>query len=319
MSIQIQLSHPIAATNTTSPHRPLRTRELADLIYLVGFNHDPDALTEVINHRPVFSFGTRDRLLLPDFLHHLLMTQTKGQASEMSLLWERAHDLTLDKLTVLGQPTSRDGDAGNDATTKRGRSRKGVDCANYYAALRRLLQDDPAFTGARGILERENEAARQFQLFVKRNRYWSYLEARREASLMFVKRFEWCLNGCGKITVLMPKYLTGGECRKWLEKNVPDPDPKAPGEKERIQAIINGRLAIPQLIPLHRVMSAAQGQVQPRFDLDRDDTSSPSFTDFLAQEKALSAELQRPSIRKLGPAGIDDLVHAIIENLTLQR
>jgi hypothetical protein len=297
------------------PHRPLRTRELADLIYLVGFNHDPDALTEVINHRPVFSFGTLERLLLPDFLRHLLMTQTKGQASKMSLLWERAHDLTSDKFTVLARPARQGDDGGGDAVTKLGRSRKGVDCAHYYAALWRLLQDNPAFTEARGILERENEAAIQFQLSVTRNRYWSYREAHREASLMFVKRFEWCLNGCGKITVLMPKYLKGAECRQWLEKNVPHPNPKAPGEKERIQAIINERLVIPQLVPLDRVMSATQGSVQPKIDLDKDNKPPPSFVDFLAREKALSAELQRPSIRKLGPTGIDRLVHAISDNL----
>ncbi len=315
MNIQTQLPPPITAANTIPQHRTLKDRELADLFYMVGFEHDPGALSEIVHHRRAFSFGTKEHIPLPDFLCSLLTARESEEGSRTSQLWERAHELMVFKLGVLSHPSGSHGGVGNDTAANGRRSRKRIDCANYYAALWRLLQDDPVFTEARGTLEREKEAARQFQLFVTRNRYWSYIEARREARLMFVRRYVWRLNGRGKIEVLMPKYLKGVDCRKWLERNVPDPDPTAPGEKERIQAIINGRLEIPQFVPLNPVALPAQGTVQPKIDPDMGEKSSPSFIDLLAREKALAADLQRPSIRELGPKRIEELVHAIGDNL----
>jgi len=315
MSIRTQLPAPTTAANTTSPHRPLKDQELAALVYKVGFEHDQEALAEIVHHRPVFSFGTKERLLLPDFLCLLLTTGKSEKESRTSQFWERAHEILLLKLGVLGRPSGPHGGGGGDTASKGCRSRRGIDCANYYAALWKYLRNNPVFAGARGTLEREKEAARQFQLFVTRNRHWSYLEARREVRLMFLRRYVWCLNGRGKIEVLMPKYMKGVECRKWLEINVPHPNPKAPGEKERVQAIIDRRLSIPRIVPLDRVALSAQGSSQPQVNLNIDDEPPPSFIDFLAREKALAVDLQRPSIRKLGPARIEELVHAIGDNL----
>ena len=167
-------------------------------------------------------------------------------------------------------------------------------------------------------IELECALGRLLQAFVTRHFHLSLLEARRSANPS-ISRYVWRVNGIGAVTLWMPKALRGVERKTWLEKNVVDCDPSRPGERERVQAIIDTRLSRGGFVPLHQVEYRLS-----RGERSRDHGQAPSLpkeggvdlAQFIAAEKADSIDLQRPAIRAIGPVNLRALVLAVFENIT---
>jgi hypothetical protein len=231
-------------------------------------------------------------------------------------LWDLARDLTLGKFTQLQRNDAKEVQehAPDDETEPKSR----VDCSNYYAAFVKGLEKDEGFRAASGALEQDRIVAVRLQRFVNHHFYLSYLEAKRQAN-PFISRYTWHVDGRGSITVWMPKYLTGKRRSAWLREHVDNPDPRRPGERRRIQDIIDKHLAIPRFVPFDPWRDAGCPSGFPAPDVQTDRRMRPSFAQYLAREKAVSADLQRPAIRKLGPEKIERLVNVVVPNLVTRE
>ncbi len=292
--------------------RPLRFFSLYHLVEQIVNGRTSQALEELLSHRPVFRFDGKKDLLLPDYLFAAWAYWTEHARTRTTLLWDRARDLTLDKFTSL--PIRNGRRVQQRAPGDNAGLRKRVDCRNYYVSLLDAIESDEGFSAASGLLERDHLAAVCFHRFANHHFYMSYLEARRREN-PFISRYTWRVDGKGKITIWMPKYLSGRKRGAWLKKHVQNPDPKQSGERERIQTIVNERLVIPRFVAFEPHRDTKQPGRLPAPDVEASARMRPSIADFLAREKAVSADLQRPSIRKLGPEIIEQLVKAVMLNL----
>ncbi len=296
--------------------RILSNQSLFNLVAFIARDRDVDALMEILSYRKSFCFEGRRNLVLPDYLSAMWRNRLERRSKEPTQLWDRARDLTLDKFTALPGITGAQTRARDPGDENGPGSR--VDCRIYYAALLKNLEADKEFRTASGSLEQDHVVAVKFQKFVNHHFYFSYLEARRQMN-PFISRYSWRVDGRGTITVWMPKYLKGRERRVWLEKHMDNPDPKRSGERARIQGIIDEVLAIPGFVPLdtQREVSLSSGFPPP--DVEADRKMRPSFVAFLAREKAVSADLQRPTIRRLGFENIERLVNIVVPNLVTRE
>lgn len=296
--------------------RPFKSCSLYHLVEQLVNGCTSDALEELLSHRRVFCFAGEGNLLLPDFLLTLWEHRTEAARTRTTSLWDRARDLTLDKFSSM--PSAKNAVMTGRVPGDDPKPHTRVDCRNYYAALLKTVEKDKGFRATTGILERDHFLAVCFQRFVNHHFYLSYLEARRREN-PFISRYTWRLDGKGKITVWMPKYLSGKARGAWLKEHVPNPDPKRPGERDRVQAIVDEGLSIPRLLVFEPERHADPPSGIPAPDVAANANMRPSFTDFLAREKAQSIELQRPSIRELGPEKVERLVKTIVPNLSLRQ
>ena len=311
--------------------RPYAEKGLYELATLISGNEDAAAVKELLVHRVVGRDGRDRDVGIIGYLCSLRRRHTGRDVDEDAELWDRAYDVTLEKFSHLPAPGSErkatvvsnphgstsegDGTTGGppptEVQTDADCDNSRVNCALYYAAFLRHLQEDPRFAAAKDPLEADAAAASALRVFIRRHFYLSYLEARRHAN-PFISRFAWRIPNRGSITVWMPKYLNGRERRRWLETHVDSPDPKAPGERARVQAIIDARLAIPRWTTLgeHRTANRVAAP-----ESGHETGTVTRLVTFIAREKATSAREQRPAIRRLGPERIEDLVVAILNNL----
>lgn len=298
--------------------RPFRTVGLVELFNHIVDDSDRGAIREFLEYRRIFRWADGDKpLSLPEYLYKT-WTKWNNQGGRVATkVFDRAYDLTLDKFTSLPGTGGKGvgARAGDDATGPASR----VDCRKYYAALLRNIEEDETFCTASGALEQDHVVAVKFQKFVNHHFHLSYLEALRQQMNPFISRYSWCVDGKGTITVWMPKYLKGRERRAWLEKHVDNPDPERLGERERIQDIIDEKLAIPRFVPIDMQCESGRSSGFPAPNVEADRKMRPNFVAFLAREKALSADLQRPAIRRLGFEKIERLVNIVVPNLVTRE
>ncbi len=290
--------------------RWFRHHSVYDLISLIVHDSSVEAKEELVCYRKLFLFEGQGYVLLPDYLVAMWRDRAEKVRRGPTLLWDLARDMTLDKFTAL--PGIDGEDVLQKASDEETDSVSKADCRLYYDALLNGLESNEEFRVASGTLAQDHVVAVQFQKLVNYHFHMSYLEALRKRN-PFVSRYNWCLDGRGTITVFMPKYLK--QRRAWLDKHVDNPDPDRLGERERIQNIINEKLAIPRFVPIDTQREVGRCSGFPAPDVEADRKMRPSFVAFLAREKALSADLQRPGIQKLGFEKIERLVHIAVPNL----
>ena len=295
-----QSSSRAAASDVCDQHDKSGLRELIEAIVT---NADRDALHQLLEKRPVFFKGDNSRALLTDYIHFLYLRGNGGSAKVATQVLDKAHDLTLDKFSNLV----------DDKKVCAGVKRSGPSCRYYYAAFLEWREKVDSGPDGGGETEREYRDAWSLQRFVARHFYLSLLEARRSINPT-VSRYTWNVDGKGAVTVWLPKTLGGSERRQWLENNVDLPDPSRPGERERIQALVDARLARGGLIPLENIdgtLACATTDAHPHFE----GRTPFSLPEFVAREKAMSIDLQRPAIAALGKRALERLVLDIFENL----
>jgi hypothetical protein len=275
---------------------------------------DPLALKEFHNNRTVFRFrsGEKREMRFIEFMNGLCerVEKDKSLGRQAFEIAAKAYDLTLDKFSNLpGQPSSPlKADLDKDRAERGG----GSDCRYYYKAylarITKLFKNKPPASQ----IEAEEREALCMQGLVRNHFYKSQLEAMRRL-YTFWSRYTWIING-GAIRVWLPVFIRGRKRGEWLAKNITDPDPKSPNEKQRIQRMINEKL----------VFQAMEGQLEDLADPDTEQNQIWSKTEeqfgislaiVVADEKAKNIHEQRRSIRNLGEEKLKHLILRIFEDI----
>ena len=281
---------------------------LVDLAQCIFRGSDREALRELHDNRTLFHGSSERRVLMAEFLLNLKDRDIAFQwCGHDAVAVECAYDLTLAKFLNLPAVGHDSAPGGED---------DGPDCRYYYKAFHdyvtESLQEHPTST----VIETELGAAEILQRMVTRHFYLSCLECRRR-TLKLVKRYCWRING-RSLTVWLPIELAGGRCRTWLEANVPDVDPSRPGERDRIQTVIDRLWSSRRVFSLDRLPQ--QGQA-----VSTDSGCRPSFVEeemsahglagFVAEEKAANIAEQRPAIRTMGEDRLKELIRTVFGSL----
>lgn len=273
-----------------------RSLPMAELFRRVADNRDAAALHELHENRIIVRTADGRNLLPAQYLISLFERNQPALGDHA----QRAYDMTIDKFHHLPKGC------------------KGVNCAKYFQACYRkfqeLLDKHPGMDEA----GKEALAASVLRNFMTRHFYLSVRESLR-GSDPFVSRYFWHVNG-GSLCLLFPKGVCGSIRRVWLESNVTDADPSRPGERRRVQTLIDryfekGRfvgeeyaeeqLASSRIPPVPRKKPGPE--LEPGLDL----------AETVAGEKASIAHTLRPAIRVLGPEKIRELVLRIFTDLEL--
>jgi len=277
---------------------------LIELIQRIVADADHEALTELHENRRHFSYGNRRELRLVSYIDCLRLY---GPAKDNRELSDRAYSLTIDKFTRLPDQTADAGRADERAPGT------GVDCRNYYRAFLRLLYTGPRRRRRPTSLTGEQEAAWRLQGLVLRHFHLSLRECRRNGEMT---RFTWKME-TGELHLQMPRSIAGPERRKWLEANVPDCDPRRPGETARVQAIVDAQLkpvSFNDVILAEHLHDGAETSTRTIW-FAPGCIESRGLAETVATEKAESVHVQRPAIRKLGADRLEELVRRTFASL----
>jgi len=285
---------------------------LVVLAWAIYNKADRNALRELHDNRTLFNSTTNGRVVMAEFLLELKSRDLAFQwCGRDSVAVDRAYDLTLAKFLNL----PLDGKNGLQGTGD-----DKPDCRHYYKAfhdhVNTSLQEKPAAT----VIEIELRAAEVLQGMVTRHFYLSCLECRRR-SMKLVRRYRWQVNG-HSLTVWLPIEISGQRCRTWLESNVGNVDPTRPGERERIQSVVDRLWSRRRILSLDRLSQQEQA-VSADADFRRffteEEISVQGLASFVAQEKADNSADQRPTIRALGSSRLRKLVTTVFESIAEER
>lgn len=281
----------------------LRRVPLARLADMIGHDSSRQALWEFHNERTPFRRSHGARMRFVEFLNLLRSVFGKERPTE---LVDRAHDLTLDKFTRLpAEPLARDEGKGE-------RGRPGIDCRRYFLAFSHAVNGN----GTGDELWDELASANVLQNFVSRHFRLSLYECLRNTGRT---RYVWRVDGA-EVTVLMPRGVAGPQRRAWLQSHIPNPDLSRPGERDRIQAIIDESLGVQSFHSLDAADKplGPDKACEPAFDpwSGTNHISIAGLARAVADEKAANVEAQRAAIRALGSDKLRGLVLEVFDQLT---
>jgi hypothetical protein len=287
---------------------------LVELITRIVDTSDHLALEEFHNNRTVFSFKGGKSLRFIEYLDRLRVRAIKSrrQLRNSFEIAEKAFDITLDKFNNLPGDTKF-------CTSKRERSdrlmkQKGPNCRFYFKAFLNHLNTSITATPPAGELEQEARASKCIQGLVRRHFYLSLLEAERRIN-PFWSRYYWNVNG-RKICLWLPVGLKGQNRKRWLEKNISEPDPIRPGERQRIQAIINRKMLRERIVSFDDTIDFKSKKNNDQLQLpDWENNAGKSLAKVVAEEKAANIQQQRRSIRKLGKTKLKKMILQIFGDI----
>ena len=282
---------------------------LIDLIERIVIDSDKEALSEFHENRSLFHFGGKTDLVLSEYataLKNDLIHKNRFGGKTVPVA-EKAYDILIDRFINIPEDNT-------DKTEKNPPNMKPTktDCRLYYGAylhhVRNRLRQNRKMTP----LEQECLAASSMAGFVNRQFALCILEALRQTS-RFWSRYNWAL-ATGTICVWMPVTIQGGDRRRWLEENIPGADPEAPGERLRIQRIVNRSFSRELMLSFDEERHSPNSESNP--DVDRPEESfQVSLARKVAERKSDHIETQRPSIRALGKDRLRKLILRIFDEI----
>jgi len=284
---------------------------LVDLTWRIVESADRSALSEFHDRRPIFMLRGSGPMLLVQFVEKLCRSAwAQKLAGRNDAVLELTCDLTVDKFSHIPD---------KDQITEK-RQQDGPDCRNYFRTFLRQIarwsEDHPE-----GLpLLRELTAARIFQYHVIRNFRYSCMEAKRSVNPTR-SRYGWRLNG--KVLYFwMPVTLSGSHRRGWLEDNVENPEPCRPGERYRIQSIIDSQFGIARHVSINEASDRFSGESTTQTPLEllierEISTTGLAIAKVIADEKAENIHKQRPAIGALGCSTLRQLILNIFEDLSV--
>jgi len=306
--IEATVNNPDAATL----QRPYEKIPLTQLVRAVVQRRDRLALRELHQYRKVFRLRSGRCVLLAEFLLDLKDRDLTFQwCGRDPVVVDQVYDLTLAKFHDLPSPSSE----GRTVAPS-----QGPDCRHYFRAFGEHITREFERRPPKNAIDAEIRAADALQRLVTRHFYLSCLECSRRAAKL-VRRYMWKVNG-GQLVLWLPVEMSGSHCRRWLQENVPDADPARPGEPDRVQAIIDRRLARRRILSLDQLQERG---VHPGTETIAapetwaEEVSTTGLADVVAEEKAENIDEQRPSIRSLGASRLRELIRAVFESLTEDR
>jgi len=283
---------------------------LTQLVCDIFQNSDRLALRELHEHRQVFRLRSGQCVLMAEFLLDLKDRDLTFQwCSRDPVVVDQAYDLTLAKFHDLPS-LSPDGGAAA--------SSQGPDCRHYFRAFGEHMAEESEKRPPTSLIDAEIRAADALQRLVTRHFYLSCLECSRRAAKL-VRRYTWKVNG-ERLGLWLPVEMGGSHCRRWLQDNVPDADPARPGERDRVQAIIDRRLGRRRILSLDRLQErGAYGAAAAEPETWAEEVSSVGLADAVAEEKAENIDEQRPSLRGLGEGRLKELIRTVFASLAEDR
>lgn len=294
--------------------RAYKSVPLVHLLKLIAEQADQAALDELHGRRRLPAGN--GQLLLAEYVAWLASASELAAAeSAGTAVLDLARDLTIDRFLhlppVTGTPTTE------PPEKPASRRCRGVDCRRHYRAFLRKLDQKGLLAGRQDSLHTELQAARLLRSFVRRHFKLAIREARRRLQAKQI-RHPWRVNG-GVIRVWMPRRLTAKQRTAWLTANVSDPDPSRPGERKRVQAIIDQHFASPQTLSLHQPDGRPVEVPDTRPAVSFGDSYGISVQGLslaVADEKAEHIGEQRSAIRALGAETLRALIQRVFTSLT---
>ena len=280
---------------------------LLRLAELIAGNSDGKALHELHNNRRVFHYHSDSQpLRLSEFADRLRQSnQGRQWCNGEAQILEQAYDLTISKFSNL--PCS-DRNSPQVKLT-------GPNCLYYYEAFIKYAARKTDSKNYYSDDDREKQVCELFQYYVIRQFRLSCLQCCREGREL-IKRYLWKLNG-HTMDIMLPVDIPPTQCSKWLAEKVPDADPTQPGERSRIQNIVNEFIAARKLLSLENIenndIAANSAYLVP--EIEKEMTVN-SLADVVADEKARNISFQRKAIQQLGTDKLRQLIRRVFESLS---
>jgi hypothetical protein len=277
------------------------------LVERIANGSDHTALCEFHNYRPVFRLRDRaDPMLFVEFLSGLQETLwVRRITCNDSVVMDMAYDLSLDKWSNIPNE--------NETHMKS----SGPDCRFYYGAVLNLVEGLLPEGAAINLAAEETMIPSVFQRVVVRQHMLSCLEARRSRNPA-ITRYGWEVGDGKRIYLWMPASMPGWQRRVWLEQHVGRVCPSQPGERYRIQTIVDKELGIVRVRSLGdgaESIASGRSSDSPVLDAIAREISRHGLPEVIANEKADSLDLLRPAIRALGKTCVKKLILQIFEGI----
>lgn len=315
---------------TTDTERPVmtggdtpmdyRSMPTDELIHRIAFCGNRAALREFHEKRRLFRIKDGPPLLLVEFVQMVLKEERRIRFFGLpTSALDRAYDLTIDKFSILP-----DCDATGCSPEPRDQvhhlKRSGMNCRYQFRAIAKAIRLWHRTRPDADPLTTEAATAQIIQRRVACHCWWSCLEAQRGHRWGW-SRFHWQPPD-GSVTVWMPRWMSGRQRRAWLEAHVAPPGSTDNGDKQRIQAIIDGHFGTPEPVPLNEYSHTASqnSETQPVIDrLIEYETAEHGLAEFVAREKAMRLDEQRGAICRLGRKRLIALIHRVFDELVTGR
>ena len=274
---------------------------LIQLAELIVQDSDRAALNEFHDNRQLFRFGSGPAMLFADFVESLCESCWALELANSNYnLLEKARDHLIDRFCNI--PTEQ--------------TPQGPDCRYYFDGFLEqmhtlCLQKDM------NPLEKELLSVRTLQQMTMRHFMYCIKEGSRSLNPLRT-RYQWHLDG-DIIIVWMPVTIGGNNRRLWLEEHIDDPDPSRPGEKYRIQQIIDSELGFGEISCMgdYKYTLSTDCRLEEAQPADTDDDTGVSdIAKAVVDEKAKNIHLMRPSVRVLGRTKLKKLITRIFDQIT---
>lgn len=282
----------------TRPYASLSLLALAELIV----DSDSRALNELHDARPIFRLKGGRPLLFAEFISEIRETTwARRLTADNDIALEFAYDLTVAKFCEMPRPLPEGASSSPD-------------CRRAFRSFVQAVTEQLGSDSREDGIGEEVLAARILQQHVIRTFELSCLEARRHINPAR-SRYGWHVDG-SVLRVWMPVSVSQAERRHWLERNIKDVDPNRPGERERVQSIIDKRLGVPRHLALQDERdSDLRADTTRAAEIDAETPLGPSLAQAVANEKAANLQAQRSSIRSLGAPRLRELVLRVFADL----
>jgi len=284
--------------------RPYIKETLSELAERIATSGDKRALDEFHNHRTPFQVRGSGPINFMQYVEALFNeTWFVNTAAHFPEVFEQARDLVVDRFTCIPP------EDGESSVTH-----SHTDCRYYFAAFAKYAktQIDPESSK----LNQEVQSARILQTFVTRHSHFSCLECKRQSQKL-TRRYNWKI-GDHVLVIWIPYEVPGSRCKSWLKENIPDVDPVRPGERHRVQAIVDQLLTRRQIFSLDAMNGEAEHIAAPASTVStliEEELAVTTLSDVVASEKATNITCQRPAIQRLGPDRLEKMIHHVFESV----
>ena len=294
------------------PWKALTQEPTLQLVRKIVQDSDTLALKVLLETRRLFHLLHEPPLLLPEFLMKLrdrMAWQQKDDAEDRRLA-DCAYDLLMDKYSNFPEPIERP----SEPQERRPKGSR-IDCRKYYLAFLQAFTRETRGKQIKSQSQEELEAGRVLQRLVLRNFWWSRKEC--ERGTPFSIRYAWKV-GEATIYLWYPAHMTAMEFKAWLLENVKDVNPIAPGEKKRIQSLIDEKLVRGYHVSLDEkdIARTLAASYEPcSIDTQEGDMFGRNLANTVAKEKAENPGKLRPAIREMGPESVRRLIMQIFSEI----
>jgi hypothetical protein len=273
----------------------------------IANSSDRQALKELHNNR-LFDHQEYQRS------YHLAEYISMKKSSKIAWDWcgheplvlEEAYNRTVDKFNNM--PARTDNDEQHEPP--------GPDCRLYFSAVSKYTTELFKEKPPANAIQAEIIATEMLRKMIDRQFYFSCLEARRK-EYKFARRYRWELDQ-GDLYLWIPWEVPGQRCREWLQANIGQVDPLRYGEKDRVQAIIDGlflKRKIFFLSELHQLEEKLPPCTDPLSSMMEEQVTVDGLAETVADEKAENIKRQRRTIQRLGKEKLRKLIYSIFNAL----